>query len=271
MPKSVLGGKFPYMDVLRRWWKRAAGAAVALLAIWSVGDRVLDAYGRAGELAELAKHDSLAFKSLDWLFSTPAWVPGACAVAITAILAAGLVADHAARRGTLRHSTPSAPREVKEWLHPAEAFARFADEALKAARDAAHQKMWAAMEERNDIAAEIKTLTFANTVEMEERAARARELSQKLEDLNVEGVPMSEIWASVADRTINEEIYQRLGRGALLAKGVVAPVTPQSTEIVIPPEWWRFLRVNEETAEAWGPAPDNTHIVGVVIGKPDHT
>jgi hypothetical protein len=82
----------PMGQFLRQWWKWIAAVATAILWIWTAGDRVLDAYGHAGALAELLKPDNIIIQGLLWLFSTPSWVPAGCAVVLTSVLVWGLLA-----------------------------------------------------------------------------------------------------------------------------------------------------------------------------------
>ena len=100
-----------------------------------------------------------------------------------------------------------------------------------------------------------------------ELAARARELSGEIEEITFQ-LALADASPSVADRRIQEDIYARLVSGALVAKGIMAPVAESSTEVIIRPEWWRFLTAKLDTAEARG---HNAHIVGLLIGKPDQT
>ena len=95
------------MGFLRRKWGRVAAIAAAAFGIWSLGVRVIDAVGRADTLGLLTP-DSFAAKGLAWLLSTPAWVPGGCAIFLSLVVAVAVTID-------IRRGRNVAAKPEKRW------------------------------------------------------------------------------------------------------------------------------------------------------------
>jgi hypothetical protein len=176
----------------------------------------------------------------NWLFSI-AFHPAYLLVAGLVLgLALGMWMDLVLRRREFGAAKPSL-----EWVSPKEAFTRFGKEHLVHNLKAYEREGSELLREWCALHQELEELGAADAEQYVQLTNRLQSITETREETSSR---RTDCW-----HAIRWELYDQLREGRIIARGFLDPHTPGKPAMIIPPDEWRFLRLDEEDDKALGP------------------
>jgi hypothetical protein len=230
-----------------KWFVGGMFAIAALLSSSSIGWPFLQT--RIPIISDALQ--AVAAGRIGWFFVgiTPAFVGGM------------LLSDWLRRRR-------EAAKEPAKWLQVYSALDTFARQDLLDRYQYVLRESNAVFEMKEGSESELEKLEMEpdplTRLEQSKRDSEIAKLKSRIHDLGVE----FDGWMVTQDdcrSALCSNVQSQLQRGALVAKGFLAPHTPGTAERIIPTEEWRFLSLDCQADQALGP---NFEYIALLIGEP---
>jgi hypothetical protein len=207
-----------------------------------------------------------------WLASLSA---GTMAATIYAALAIGIAYSRRdtklAEPAASEETKPSEPPAIMKWLNIADAMNSFADKHLIDSRDDWLRKLNESLEKGYAAEDKINEITKRGTIIFDDGSRENQQIDRERRMMLacVRQHSLAESELPIVWDAIRSDVLNKLGNGALIAKGFRTPHSGGMPEIIIPQDEWRILALDNIKSEVTTKREGHVAYIGVVIGQPE--